>query len=108
MKTIKQILVEGPITPYTGSSITRSIVEKEISDRWGKAELKNINLLQNVRTFNSWLSLGWRIRKGEKAIRSITFVERKDKDGNIVKKYRRPCFLFTYRQVEKINDSKSI
>ena len=102
MKSIKQILIDGPETPYTGSDLTRSIVEKEVELRWGKAEVKNLDLKHNVRTFNSWLACGWRVRPKEKAIKSVTYIERKDPEGNIVKKYSRPVFLFTYRQVEKI------
>jgi hypothetical protein len=102
MKTIKQILIDGPETNYTGSELTRSIVEKEVEARWGKAEIKNLDLKHNVRTFSSWLACGWRVRPKEKAIKSVTYVERKDPEGNIVKKYSRPVFLFTYRQVDKI------
>ena len=107
MKTIKQILIDGPETNYTGSELTRAIVEKEVEARWGKAEIKNLDLINNVRTFSSWLACGWRVRPKEKAIKSITYIERKDPEGKIIKKYSRPVYLFTYRQVERIDNNKN-
>lgn len=51
----------------------------------------------------SWASYGYRVRKGEKALKSITYLETKDDDGEIVKKIRRSINLFHKRQVEKIS-----
>ena len=107
MKTIKQILIDGPETNYTGSELTRAIVEKEVEARWGKAEVKNLDLKNNVRTFSSWLACGWKIRKNEKAIKSVTYIERKDSEGRVIKKYSHPVYLFTYRQVERIDNNKN-
>jgi len=99
--SIKEIIA-GPVNGYKGSEATKSLVEKEIQKRWGKVELKNYFPLHTARTFHSWLSLGYRVKRGEKAIKSITFIEQKDKDGNVINKVKRPCFLFFYLQVEKI------
>ena len=101
MQNIKEIL-SSPVSTYKGSEATRSAVATEIANRWGKDELKNYFPLHTARTFHSWLDLGYRIKKGEKAIRSVTFIEQKNKDGEIINKVKRPCFLFYYKQVEKI------
>ena len=107
MKSISQI-IDGPVSPYTGSEVTRSLISEQIKERWGEVELKNYDPFHNARTFQSWLKIGFKVRKGEKALRSITFVETTDAEGNVLKRYRRPVFLFYYRQVEEINPRKSI
>ena len=98
---IKEIIA-GPVSSYKGSETTRSLVEEQIEKRWGKKELKNYDPLHTARTFHSWLDLGYKVIKGEKAIRSVTFIEQKNKDGEVINKVKRPCFLFYYKQVEKI------
>lgn len=104
IQSIKEI-IDGPaISPYTGSANTFNLVAKQIEKRWGKSEVKNYDPYKNALTFKSWIKLGYRVKKGEKAIRSITFVEVEDAQGNIVKRVPRTVFLFYYRQVEKIND----
>lgn len=106
IKSIKEI-INSSLSTYTGSEITRSMVEEQIKEKYGPTELKNLDCYHNLRTFHSWISLGFKVKKGEKAIKSITYVEQKDQSGNIVKKYRRPVFLFYYRQIEPINQSKT-
>ena len=101
MQSIKEIIA-GPVSSYKGSEATKSLVEKQIQERWGKAELKNYDPLYTARTFHSWLSLGYRVKKGEKALQSITFIDQKDKDGNVLGKVKRTCSLFYYKQVKKI------
>ena len=101
MQNIKEIL-DGPINSYKGSETTRTAVAQEIVKRWGKKELKNYSPLHSARTFHSWLDLGYRIKKNEKAIRSITFIDQKNEKGEVINKVKRPCFLFYYLQVEKI------
>ncbi len=107
MKSIEQVLRSSPVSAYTGSEITKSMVEDAIKLKYGPAELKNLDCYHNCRSFSSWLKLGWRVRKGEKAIRSFTIVETRDSDGSVIKRIKRPCYLFYMRQVEKISDTKS-
>lgn len=99
MKNIKEILSE---TNFTGSKTTRAMMAEQIKERWGEAELKLFDPLHNARTYRSWIQAGYKVRKNETALRSITFVETKDADGNVLKKIKKPCFLFYYRQVEKV------
>lgn len=106
-QTLKEF-VESPVSAYTGSEETRSMVEEQVMAKYGKSELKNLDCYHNMRTFNSWLKLGFKVRKGEKAFKSITYVETKDQLGNVIKKYRRPVFLFYYRQIEPIGPNKEI
>jgi len=103
--SVKEI-INSSVSEYTGSETTKSIVEEAIKEKYGEAELKNLDCYHNTRTFFSWAKLGFKVRRGEKAIKSITYVEQKDANGNILKKYRRPVFLFYYRQVEKIGSTE--
>lgn len=99
MKSINQI-IDGPASNYTGSEATRSMVEDQIKEKYGASEIKNLDCYHNMRTFHSWVKLGWKVRRGEKAFRSVTYIETKDSEGNVVKRIRRPVYLFYYRQVE--------
>jgi hypothetical protein len=103
MVTSLKEFINDPVSPYTGSASTKALMEKAIEEKYGKAELKNLDCYHTMRTFSNWLSLGWRVRKGEKAFKSIVVREIKDKDGDVIKKITHPCFLFYYRQVERIN-----
>lgn len=102
MVTSLKEFINSPVSPYTGSSSTKALMEKAIVERYGEAELKNLDCYHTMRSFQGWLSLGWKIRKGEKAFKSMVVREIKDRDGIVIKKISRPCFLFYYRQVEKI------
>lgn len=97
----------SPVSPYSGSASTKALMEKAIVERYGEAELKNLDCYHNMRTFGGWLSLGWKIRKNEKSFKSIVVREIKNKDGGVIKKITYPCFLFYYRQVEKIESNNS-
>jgi hypothetical protein len=99
MKDINQI-INGSVSPYTGSEATRSIAEDAIRQKYGDAEVKNMDCYHNLRTFQGWLKLGFRVRRGEKAIRSFTITDVSDSSGNVIKKIKRPVFLFYYRAVE--------
>jgi len=105
MKSISQI-IDCPVSAYTGSKETLALVSEQVKAKYGPSELKNLDCYHNMRTYQSWLKLGFKVRRKEKAIRSITFVEQKDQDGNVLKRYRRPVFLFYYRQVEPICPKK--
>ena len=69
-------------------------MSKQIKERWGETELKNYDPFHNMRTFRSWLSLGFRVRKGEKALKSVSFSEEKDANGNVIKRILRCGFSF--------------
>jgi|SRR3989338_2869396 len=97
-------IIDGPVSPYTGSVSTYNLVAAQIKEKWGESEVKNYDPYRNALTFKSWVKLGYKVKKGERALRSVTFVEVKDTQGNIVKRFPRKVFLFYYRQVEKLDD----
>ena len=99
MQSIKEIL-EHP-TNYTGSEATRDMVRSEIAARWGAKEAELYDPYTNARTFRQWLALGYQVKKDEKGIRSITFIEKKDAKDNVIGRIKRTVVLFYYKQVEK-------
>ena len=100
MKSIKDIMSGPAISGYTGSANTRDMVATEIERRWGKAEMKKYDPERNCLTFARWASLNFSVKRGEKCIRSTTFIEQADAEGNVIKTIPRPVFLFYYLQVE--------
>ncbi len=99
--SIKEIL-NLPASPYKGSEATKAIVADEIRRRYGEEELQNLDCFHSLRTFNGWLKLGFRVKKNEKAIRSYTFVDKKDAMGNVIDKYKKQISLFFYKQIEPL------
>ena len=95
--SIKEILKGPKVSNYQGSEKTRDMVAAQIKERWGESEVLNYNPETNALTFASWLHLGYRPKKGSKALKSITYVEKKDALGNVVKKFPRTVNLFYYR-----------
>jgi hypothetical protein len=94
---------ETILSGYTGSTATFELVAKEIKERWGEGEAKKYDPYTNALTFTKWALLGYRVKKGEKAIRSITFIEAKNPDGSVSKRFRKSVCLFYYLQVEKVS-----
>ena len=103
MQSIKELLQGPEISGYMGSEKTRSLVEAEISKRWGPSELKNYDPLRSVLTFKNWVQIGLVPRKGERAIRSFIVTETRDKkDPTKVVKRIKNISLFYYRQVQEL------
>lgn len=90
-------------TRYKGSKRTFELVKKQIAERWGETEANSYDPYANARTFEQWNKVGYRVKKGEKALHSLVLLEEVDPQGKIVKRYPRNICLFYYRQVEKIN-----
>lgn len=99
--------MSGPaISGYMGSETTRDMVAAEIVARWGQDEVENYDPERNCLTFATWLSQGFVPRKGQKAIRSVTFIEKKDAEGKVMQRIKRMVFLFYYKQVQPVEKKK--
>ncbi len=101
-----------PAAHWRGSEKTADAVRDEIAKRWGAAEAAQYDPTKNCFTLQTWNKLGYRVKKGEKAIRSITYVEVKDNgsteekdkpagEAHEVHKYPKTVYLFYKTQVEK-------
>jgi hypothetical protein len=94
---------------WRGSAKTADAVREEIARRWGDQEAAKYDPLTNCFTIGTWNQLGYRVKKGEKAIRSITYVEGTDQTQNAddedaeqdVRTFRKTVYLFYQTQVEK-------
>jgi len=100
MKSIDE-LVASP-TPYSGSEHTFAMVADQIEKRFGLKARKEYDARANCRTFAAWLKLNYRVKPHERSLRSITYIEKKDATGNVIKTYPRVVHLFFISQVEKI------
>ncbi|OGJ54793.1 hypothetical protein A2880_03400 [Candidatus Peribacteria bacterium RIFCSPHIGHO2_01_FULL_49_38] len=99
MKQVKEVLV----SPYRGSEQTYEMVKDQIEARWGEACAEEFDPHTDAMPFSSWLSQGYAVKKGQKALKSITFVEVKDENDKVVRKIRRTVNLFHRKQVEKMS-----
>ncbi|MDO8669115.1 MAG: hypothetical protein Q7K65_02385 [Candidatus Buchananbacteria bacterium] len=99
MESIKSIIKSN----YKGSTATAKMVAEEIARRYGEAEVKNYDPYYNCLTFKQWLANNFRVKRGERAIPSITYVDRKDEHGEVISTYPKRVNLFYYLQVEPIN-----
>jgi hypothetical protein len=96
---------------WRGSEKTADAVREEIARRWGDDEAAKYDPLTNCFTIGTWNQLGYRVKKGEKAIRSVTYIagtdqaeivtEDEDEEEKDVRKYRKTVYLFYRTQVEK-------
>jgi len=97
MQPIKEI-----ISSWRGSPTTAQIVKAEVAKRYGDDEARSFSPLNSCMTFRRWIQYGYRVRKGEKAIKSYTILEKKDELGNVISTYPKSVSLFHRLQVDPI------
>lgn len=99
MKSVKEIVIQSP---YKGSEKTYEMVKEQIAARWGEEDAESYDPNTDCAPYGSWLLHGYRVRKGEKALKSVTFIEVKDEKDNVIRKVKRTVNLFHKHQVEKM------
>ena len=100
MKQIKEHLT----TPWKGSEKTAEDVREQIRERWGDELADDFDASSDAAPFTFWASNNFRVRKGERALKSRTVIEVKDpEDEKKVRKVLRVVNLFHRRQVEKVS-----
>lgn len=97
MQSIKEL-----VSPYRGSEKTYEMVKSQIQERWGEACAEEFDPHVDAMPYASWVAYGYQVRKGQKSLKSVTYVEIKNEKGEIVQKVRRSVNLFHKRQVEKV------
>ena len=102
MNKVKEIKPQEVLSNYSGSETTYKMVAEQIKERFGKKEAKNYDPYKNCLTYRQWIENNFRVKKGEKAIKSITYVKVENEAGEVVKCYPRTVNLFYYKQVEPI------
>ncbi|MFH1292198.1 MAG: hypothetical protein ABIH87_03300 [bacterium] len=99
--------MEKIISNWTGSEFTSEYVRRQILTRWGEEEANNYDPKSNCLTFNRWLKNGFKVKKGEKALKSFIVIEQKDQYGKVIRQLPKRISLFYACQVEKIGEAKS-
>lgn len=99
MQSIKEVLS----SPYRGSEKTCEMVREQVRERWGNELADEFNPHTDAMPLFSWTAYGYRVRRGEKALTSVTFVEKKNEAGEVISKIRRSVNLFHHCQVLKVN-----
>lgn len=86
---------------WQGSSNTATRVVREIRSRFGDKVANKYDPKTNCFTFLGWKQRGFMVKKGEKAIRSITFIKDDNEDDMVARSYPKNVFLFCEVQVKK-------
>jgi len=89
-------------TNYKGSEKTAEKIKAQIAEKWGTEEAEKYNPSVNCRTFKNWKEQGFQVKKGEKALKTFTIVEKKNKEGEVISTYPKNINLFYIKQVEEI------
>ncbi len=100
MRSVAQVLEDRPLSSYKGSPKTLEMVREQIRERWGAKVAKDFDPYHDCLTATAWMAAGFKIKRNEKALKSITFIESEDDDGRVTQKVRRVVNLFHRRQVE--------
>lgn len=103
-QTITVALADVP-NGYRGSPKTAKMVRDQIRERFGAEAADSYQPSWSARTFANWVKIGYRVKKGEKALQSITMIDRKDSSGKVIKSYPKKIFLFYQSQVERVENS---
>ncbi len=96
MESVKQIL-----SNYKGSLKTVKLVVDEIKNRWPNL-VDAYDPYSNCLPYKKWKELGFKVKRGEHSIRSLTYIEKKNELGEIIGTFPRTCHLFYFPQVEPI------
>ena len=98
MKQIKEHFT----TPWKGSEKNAEDVREQIRSRWGDELADEFDPSEDAAPFTFWASKNYRVRKGERALKSTTIIEVEDpEDEKKVRKVLRVVNLFHRRQLEK-------
>lgn len=100
MQSIKEKL---PNTNFKGSQKNYESVKSQLLERFGSEIAAEYNPLENCRTYNDWRKNNYLVTPGSKSFKAVVVIEKKDKDGQVIKKYPKTICLFFRNQVKKIN-----
>lgn len=97
MKSVAEI-----VSPYRGSEATAEMVREQLRERYGDDAADSFDPHYDAAPYATWASSGYRVKRGEKALKSVTFVEAKNEKGEVERKIRRTVNLFHKFQVERV------
>ena len=89
-------------TPYRGSENTAKMVRDQLRKKYNDQVANDYSPYFSCRTFREWRKIGYTIKKGEKAIKSIVVIEDIDTKGNVIRTYPKVINLFHLLQIERM------
>ncbi len=99
MESVSEVLA----TNWSGSQRTAEMVRCQIKDRFGSEAAAQYDPASNALTFREATKRGYKVKKGERSLKSIVFIEKNEPNGQL-RKIPRTCHLFFLPyQCEKIN-----
>jgi len=90
-------------TRYTGAEKSFKEVKDQIRERFGSQLAEEYDPYTNCMTLKQWEGFGYRVKPGEKALRSVIVVEKKNDKGEVISTYPKTIHLFYYPQVKLKN-----
>lgn len=90
-------------TRYTGAQHSFDEVKRQILERFGPELAKEYDPYTNCDTLVGWQKRGYRVKPGEKSLKSIVMVEKKDEKGEVIAHYPKTVHLFYYPQTKLTN-----
>lgn len=94
---------EPVISVWKGSTATAGDIAHQIMQRYGEEAVREYDPLKNCFTFQTWKAKGFIVKKGEKALKTVTFVPTgKVNSANKDVLIPRTVCLFYHLQVEPI------
>jgi hypothetical protein len=93
------------LSTWKGSEDTYKLVKQQILDRFGPEAAEQFDPLKNCFTFNHWKAIGYIVKKGEKSLKSYTWIKsEKVLDGQpVAETYCKNVHLFFISQVQPLN-----
>jgi len=93
---------------WKGSEKTFQLVYQQIAERYGENEAEKYNPDTNCFTASDWNKQGKKIIKGEKALKSFTYIAGKETDKKTGEEreysYMKKVNVFYYLQVEEMSE----
>lgn len=100
----KELTIDD-VSSWKGSTKTFQLIYGQILDRFGLKAAKEYDPDTNCFTYKTWLFNGYQVRKGEKALKSTTWIKSKETDGKGKEKvFPKTVNLFFKSQVDKISE----
>lgn len=89
-------------TKYSGSEHTRDEVKQQLLERFGHELAEQYDPYTNCMTLHQWQEFGYRVKPGEKSIKSIVMIEKRDEHDEVISMFPRTVHLFYFPQVKKV------
>ncbi len=99
MESIGEVLA----TNWSGSQKTAQLVRQQILERFGPEAAEQYKPESNTMTYREALKRGYKVIKGQRSLKSITFVEKEESNGATIRIPRTVHLFFVPLQCEKVN-----